>query len=426
MFNSVFIVTLKESFSFRKNFLHIFRRPDHNLPPLDGLRALSVLYLTVFHTFFHLQFMVPEKTFLEFIRSFPKYLIWVWHGDKGVDVFFVLSGFLISMILMREYAQRQQINLKRFYLNRWLRLTPLYLPALLVTAILFNGQNIKYAWANLLYVNNLVAFKKMFMMWSWSQAVEQQFYILCPFFLMFVIFKTKYRWQAILVLLVASFVVRAFVIMTSSDILQHHMPELIFPGLKNFNPSYFDLTYFKLRTRFGPIVCGMLAAYLHLHHTDKLTVFFKKKSSLVNGIIVVIFAFNLLLLSIPYYSPHFTVSDTFKYGFLIAGRNVFSMGTAFIMMAALYPNGLGKAVGRFLSLKMWYPLSQLSYSIYLFHLLIGAVLYFAMIRLFGKPVNLEIIWILGAALLVLMVTLVFSVFVHAGIERPFMNLRKTS
>jgi peptidoglycan/LPS O-acetylase OafA/YrhL len=130
------------------------------------------------------------------------------------------------------------------------------------------------------------------------------------------------------------------------------------------------------------------------------------------------------LISIPYYKPDLKVSNAFIYVFLISGRNIFSIGVTFIMLSSLYPVGAGKAINKFLSLKIWYPLAQLSYSIYLFHLLIGGILYYLMINLFGNITNPDIIEIFGAAILVIILTFLFSIFAYAGIERPFMNLRK--
>jgi peptidoglycan/LPS O-acetylase OafA/YrhL len=88
------------------------------MPYLDGMRGLAVLAVIVYHGMPNL---VPG-------------------GFFGVDVFFVLSGFLITLLLLREYDKTGRINLKNFYMRRALRLLPalvlLLCAYLVVSAIL--------------------------------------------------------------------------------------------------------------------------------------------------------------------------------------------------------------------------------------------------------------------------------------------------
>ena len=81
-----------------------------HIKALDGLRAVAVL-IVMFH---HLDLLIPEKK--EFFKA----------GYLGVDVFFVLSGFLITSVLIKEQSKSENINLKNFFLRRTLRLIPAY------------------------------------------------------------------------------------------------------------------------------------------------------------------------------------------------------------------------------------------------------------------------------------------------------------
>src|SRR5687767_3515741 len=81
-------------------------RPSGRLPGLDGLRAVAILAVLVFH-------LDPR---------------WLPGGFLGVDVFFVISGFLITTLLVREHARDGRIDLVGFWTRRARRL----LPALLV------------------------------------------------------------------------------------------------------------------------------------------------------------------------------------------------------------------------------------------------------------------------------------------------------
>jgi peptidoglycan/LPS O-acetylase OafA/YrhL len=137
------------------------------MPQLDGLRGIAVTLVIVHH-------VTPPAEF---------------GGWIGVHVFFVLSGFLITSLLMREHARTGRVDLVRFYLRRALRLYPPLLVALLVLAplgILVSGV-VGYAKAAALtgaYVMNLyTTFTGAGVQgWghTWTLALEEQFYLVWP------------------------------------------------------------------------------------------------------------------------------------------------------------------------------------------------------------------------------------------------------
>ncbi len=112
------------------------------VPALDGLRGISVLSVIAFHA------GVP------FLRG----------GFIGVEVFFVISGFLITSLMLREYADTGDISLKRFYMRRILRLFPalvLFLGVFLVACtVMFGAQHFRFhlidSLTTLLYLQNWV------------------------------------------------------------------------------------------------------------------------------------------------------------------------------------------------------------------------------------------------------------------------------
>ncbi|MBC7955184.1 MAG: acyltransferase, partial [Cytophagales bacterium] len=153
-------------------------RPGESVyrPDIDGLRAIAVLLVVVFH--FHLAF--DSKS-----------------GFIGVDIFFVISGFLITWII-REQVQAQRFSLPTFWLRRLRRLAPalfvvlaavtLYGAARLlqgdfkqlmqeVMATQFYYANI-YFWRNVNYFGLQAG--NIFLLHTWSLSVEEQFYILYP------------------------------------------------------------------------------------------------------------------------------------------------------------------------------------------------------------------------------------------------------
>jgi peptidoglycan/LPS O-acetylase OafA/YrhL len=82
----------------------------NRIPSLDGLRAISILLVILDHFLSNLGF--PINTFL--------------FGNLGVRIFFIISGFLITSILMEEIEKTSTINLVKFYFRRTLRIFPAY------------------------------------------------------------------------------------------------------------------------------------------------------------------------------------------------------------------------------------------------------------------------------------------------------------
>ena len=144
-------------------------------PALDGLRAVAVLAVISWH------YVVPG----------------IKGGFLGVDVFFVLSGFLITKLLLEEWASRSSIHLGRFYLRRALFLL------LLVTAPIVERI---WSFAALLYVTNwgllLGRLGSGAIMQLWSLSIEEQFYLVWPLLLL-VMLRSRMPRPAILALVAA-------------------------------------------------------------------------------------------------------------------------------------------------------------------------------------------------------------------------------
>jgi peptidoglycan/LPS O-acetylase OafA/YrhL len=156
------------------------KRNQRYMPGLDGLRAIAVLAVIVFHLGFD----------------------WAPGGLLGVGIFFTLSGYLITDILLSQLAQRGRIDFLRFWAARARRLLPaLFAMLAIVTAwvtIFGPAQPMQFREAvvsSVFYVNNwqqIVANVSYFVRFApegplnhlWSLSVEEQFYILWPFLLL--------------------------------------------------------------------------------------------------------------------------------------------------------------------------------------------------------------------------------------------------
>jgi peptidoglycan/LPS O-acetylase OafA/YrhL len=141
------------------------------LPSLDGLRAVSIGFVIVAH--------LASSGSAPLLR-----LLWRFDlGNLGVRVFFVISGFLITSILLHDEDRRGSIDLKNFYLRRLLRIGPAYFFFLAVVALagavdLVQVRAMDFVPA-VTYTSNYF-FPSFVLGHTWSLSVEEQFYLLWP------------------------------------------------------------------------------------------------------------------------------------------------------------------------------------------------------------------------------------------------------
>jgi peptidoglycan/LPS O-acetylase OafA/YrhL len=152
--------------------------PDRHLPALDGIRGLAVLFVLVFHIF-----QVEAEPASGLLRLAYKA---TRVGQTGVDLFFVLSGFLITGILFDTKGSRSYF--RNFYARRTLRIFPLYYGVLIVATILLPivlGHRVTDAntWCLWTYTANMPAVfhaEPVSFGHFWTLAVEEQFYLIWP------------------------------------------------------------------------------------------------------------------------------------------------------------------------------------------------------------------------------------------------------
>jgi peptidoglycan/LPS O-acetylase OafA/YrhL len=158
---------------------------------LDGLRAFAVVLVFASH--------IDPGVFRE--------------GLVGVDVFFVLSGYLITSLLLKEHTRRGSISLSRFYTRRMLRLYPalavLVVVATVVALVDHTARPIPDALAALLYVTDFwVQFHPgtSLLAHTWSLSVEEQFYLIWPIALT-VVLRRRWSINAVLTATIAGCIV---------------------------------------------------------------------------------------------------------------------------------------------------------------------------------------------------------------------------
>jgi peptidoglycan/LPS O-acetylase OafA/YrhL len=424
---------LKQAYALRRNIESIYRRPSSREASVDGLRALSMFWVMATHVCLALSVFVDYPSFRRLVETLPTALSWIWHGEKSLDTFFVISGYLIGGLLLGEHKKTGNLNLRRFYARRYLRLTPAYAAAVII--VLASGvepaHKSAYAWANLLYVNNFLTCDKMFMDWTWTLAVEEQFYLVLPIFLLVLFFRTKDKVKVMLALFASSFAVRAYVLWLHPSITQTSFANHFFRDYPGFTCEYFESVYDNLYTRYGPFVVGVFVAWANLWHGGKLRRLFAGRfvsdAFLVTGAAVCV-----ALLSAPIYDADAHLSRSFLFGYAVVHRNIWAIAVGMGLLACLYANGpLSRAAARFLGARVWYPVAQLSYCTYLFHLGFVTVSYLVVAKILHPGVDpkqaLSVFALpeLGLTMVfTVMMSFAFGSIVYLLVERPFMNLRK--
>ena len=191
---------------------------------LDGLRAIAILAVVWHHTMRVPDWKIATRGFL------------------GVELFFVISGFLIMTIMLREQRRTGSISLHKFYIRRFLRIFPPYYLMLFVigTVAFFNPagatseavkRDLPYA---LLYLTNFVTVNGLLAI-TWSLSAEEQFYIVVPTV-------AKYARRALPFLLLIAYILVSLPLFG------------FFPALR--------LTAFFREVTFGPILLGVILAYV--------------------------------------------------------------------------------------------------------------------------------------------------------------------
>ena len=137
------------------------------IPSLDGLRAVSITLVVLSHL------LTWKRVPLGLVQSY---------GKLGVHVFFVLSGYLITSLLLREHERTSTISLRDFYVRRAYRIFPAAFVFLAIVLVLYWHQMRWYhVAAAVFYAANMDLSRPWIFGHLWSLSIEEQFYLLWPF-----------------------------------------------------------------------------------------------------------------------------------------------------------------------------------------------------------------------------------------------------
>jgi peptidoglycan/LPS O-acetylase OafA/YrhL len=304
------------------------------IPAVDGLRALSILLVMGFHQLGPATGWIGQKL----------------SGWAGVDLFFIISGFLISSILLKERDRDGTFSLKNFYVRRWLRICPAYylFLAFMFGFMLWRGQHDYSAFAIAgCYLTNV----DMAAAWgllppgsglihTWSLSVEEQFYLLWPALLLLV----KERAMKVCVGLIAAVYCWRLVLIT-------------------MGVSWMRISV-GLDTKLDSLMLGVLAALLWRKPLvqSALKTFFSKPIAQWGAVATVITSLAFL--------GHPAIAEQAQQTLFWAMKMPITLVAMTGLLLAILSNPTS-ALGKFLSTRPMVFVGRLSYSLYLWHIIVN-------------------------------------------------------
>jgi peptidoglycan/LPS O-acetylase OafA/YrhL len=208
-------------------------------PGLDLLRAFAIVVVVFYHAGIF-GFALPGRA-----HRF---------GWIGVDLFFVLSGYLIGGQLLAQLARHRSIKLRRFFGRRALRIMPAYFAVLAIYFLLPAWREfaeISPLWKYLLSVQNIDLRGGTAFSHAWSLAIEDQFYLLLPFALLFIRGRPR-----------AAFIIPCTIVL--GGLLLRGVIAYQNPGTESgvsFR-AFQRLIYYPTWGRLDPLVCGVVLSAL--------------------------------------------------------------------------------------------------------------------------------------------------------------------
>jgi peptidoglycan/LPS O-acetylase OafA/YrhL len=337
---------------------------------LDGLRAYSVIGVLLFHANISSHF---------------------YYGWLGVQVFFIISGYLITTILLDSKDSKNFFKI--FYARRILRIFPIYYLALIFTVIFafIINSSIKDIWYYLLYIQN---YRLSWVNWNpqfppllnhtWSLAIEEQFYLFWPL-MIWLLSKRK------LIILCLSLILTAFFV--------KYFLSLKFPA----NPINWANTF----ANFDMLASGALLAII----LKKVDI----KKVLISCLILSIFTLLIYLLVFYLKPSHHLFWETNVKLTEIDGQAFIILVIPFIVFAIsylIYKNNIFTKI--FFSNSIIVYIGKISYGIYLYHLIVFLII--------DRYCHINNIFIISTSKFFL--TMLISVLSWHLIEKRFLSLKR--
>lgn len=303
---------------------------------LDHLRAAAILLVFLYH---YRAFKHPD--WIDSIRRF---------GWTGVDLFFVLSGFLISGQLFKEIKNTGEIGLKTFYIKRFFRIFPAYFFTLFLyfSFPLFREREaLSPLWKFVSFTQNygLDVISRGTFSHAWSLCIEEQFYLILPLLLLILLLikRFKYLPYLMMVVIILSFITRWMV--------WNQWIAAMDPNSTDFWKLWYMKIYYPTHTRLDGLGVGVLIGYLMQYSSLFKRIVERNGNRL--------FLFGIILLGISFWVCNEQASQTAS----VFGFTLVAVSYGLILMAAVSPSSFLYRSKSYLTAQ----LAALSYAVYLSH-----------------------------------------------------------
>jgi peptidoglycan/LPS O-acetylase OafA/YrhL len=378
---------------------HAKRVLDH-ITPLDGLRGIAVVLVLVFH----FSWTFPDGSVL---ASALKRVFWV--GWVGVDLFFVLSGYLITRGLVAPSDQAVGTRLRKFWARRVLRIFPLYYIVLIIGSgvCLLASAPIPTLPYWFYFQNYALAFDPYVLRWTahfWSLAIEEQFYFLWPLLAL----------RAPRRVLVPATVALAVFCITVRGGMGIHMHMLEHAGQHEAAEQVAKIAYRATPTHMDGLLFGALLAILGADPASRLAVAWKRARPFALG------ATTLVLLGL------FVVTHGFNdYDGRVIAVGYATLALFFASVVSIAVDGsLAPAWGTILDSRPLRACGRVSYGMYILHwpLVVFTIPLLTRLQAEAGPVEGVALGV-GAILVGIAVTYTIAEVSFRFVETPFLRLK---
>ncbi|HEY1056880.1 MAG TPA: acyltransferase [Emticicia sp.] len=359
---------------------------NHKLVGLDHLRAFAITYVFLYH--YSIMFPSPE-----WLYSIGKF------GWTGVDLFFVLSGYLISAQLFAKIGQQQPISFKEFFMKRFFRIIPAYLTVLALYFLfpyLREREALAPLWKYLTFTQNLGLDLRTQGTFShaWSLCIEEQFYLFLPLILIGLINGKIFKKASVLLafLFLAGFFIRFYMWTNFVE---------PFKETDNFWVIWYKWIYYPIYSRLDGLLVGVtIAAVFQFRPKLKQQLQQYGNYLLLAGVAVLVGAY-------------FLCKEQVSFGASIFGFPIIALGYGLVVIAAISPKVF---LYRFPS-KITFTVASLSYGLYLTHKI---VVHVSQEQLAKLGIAKESVLML---VLCMLTSMLGAWLLQIIVEKPFLKLR---
>ncbi len=416
----------RQRVQWREGLHRVFHRGPQDDPVVDGLRGMASLSIVLFHCFYGAMVLLKDFDRISaFAAQLPPWLGFLANADKAVDVFFMVSAYLLGGALMRETERSGTIAARDFYIRRLFRIYPLFLLGLAIYALGNPGLAARNLVYNLLFIDNFQM--KNIIPVGWSLSIEMQFYLVLPLLMGWLL---RMPGQGGLRVLQALFLMSFVPILTTALLypVTYETPFYLFHPQRVAPELFLNVMYFQTHTRFGPLFLGLMWAWVR-HHDAVLPAPPARGFAWALGgtALALVWAYFPVYQQDAWYYQHF--SPWVNLAGQVLHRNLFCLGVLLLVLlvqaggAGTWSTRLALALRAFWGWALWRPFSQVVFPVYLFHfpmVLIAAILTFQTTD--ASTIGMISVWQLLCMFgLAASLSLLLGIVLHIVIEQPMID-----